>query len=517
MTQIVEFPLPDLGEGLTEGEILRWFVGVGDQVRLNQPIVEVETAKAAVEIPSPYAGTVVAIPHEVGDVVETGASLITFDTDPASGGQNAADADAGAKGAGSAPVSGPAEGVTPLPPAEGEKQARGSSHGDGQRQAVLVGYGPRTGQAQRRPRKPAENGSTQTPSAQALLPTIPDELTVGTKPVRHGGLELGRAVEQAKATAPVSPPPMRSKPAAELGPVSGDRVLAKPPVRKFARDLGVDLTQLQGTGSGGVITREDVERATVAVPRVVGTTAMPMAGEPTERGAEERIAIRGVRKATADAMVSSAFTAPHVTCFLDVDMTATMELITKLREAPEFADVRVGPLIIAAKAVVAAIRRQPSLNSTWDEDAGEIVIKHYVNLGIAAATERGLIVPNVKNAHALSTVQLAAAVSALAETARAGKTSPADMSGGTFTITNIGVFGVDTGTPIIPPGESAILALGAVSPRPWVIDGQVVARQVCTLALSFDHRVVDGEQGSKFLADIGRFLTNPAAALVAWS
>jgi pyruvate dehydrogenase E2 component (dihydrolipoamide acetyltransferase) len=281
--------------------------------------------------------------------------------------------------------------------------------------------------------------------------------------------------------------------------------LAKPPVRKLARELGVDLYVLAGSGPAGVITREDVHRA----------VSEPVAAEPAYEPAarERRVPVKGVRKATAQAMVASAFTAPHVTEFLTIDVTPMMELRAKLKTDPRFAGVKLTPLAFAAKAVCLAVRRTPDVNATWDDRTGEIVYKSYVHLGIAAATPRGLVVPKVRDAEQLSLPDLAAALEQLTATARDGRTTPADMLGGTFTITNVGVFGVDTGTPIINPGESAILAFGAIRDLPWVVDGQVVPRKVCQLSLSFDHRVVDGEQGSRFLADVGALLADPATAI----
>jgi pyruvate dehydrogenase E2 component (dihydrolipoamide acetyltransferase) len=295
-----------------------------------------------------------------------------------------------------------------------------------------------------------------------------------------------------------------------------ERPLAKPPVRKLAKDLGVDLYALSGSGQGGVITREDVERAVAAAPAATGaptgtSTAVP--GLAPSGSRERRVPIKGVRRATAQAMVDSAFTAPHVTEFLTVDVTPMMELRARLKNAPEFRDVKLTPLAFAAKAVVLAARRTPDVNATWDEAAQEIVYKDYVHLGIAAATPRGLVVPKVRDADRLSLRELAISLEDLARTAREGKTPPADMVGGTITITNVGVFGVDTGTPIINPGEVAILAFGAIRDMPWVVDGQVVPRKVCQLALSFDHRVVDGQQGSQFLADVGALLADPAVAI----
>jgi len=429
MSRIKEFPLPDLGEGLVEGEILKWLVAVGDTIELNQPIVEVETAKAAVEIPAKWAGKVHAIHQQEGATVEVGTPIISIDTDPGAG----------------------------EPPAEAA------------RTPVLVGYGPRTAAASRRPRK--ANGST------AVVSPPPAEV------------------------APAAPPP----PPVEEAPAPPARALAKPPVRKLARDLGVDLAGLTGSGPQGSITRDDVQAAVSA----------PAAAPAFSAEREQRIPVKGVRKLTAENMVSSAFSAPHVTEFLTIDMTRSIKALDRLRALPEWRDVRISPLLVVAKAVLMAIGRHPIVNSTWAGD--EIVVKQYVNLGIAAATDRGLIVPNIKDAGRLSLRELADAMTELVQTAKSGRTSPADMSGGTFTITNVGIFGVDTGTPILPPGESAILALGMVKEAPWVHKGKIRVRQVTTLGLSFDHRVIDGEQGSKFLRDVGAFLTDPEAALLAWT
>jgi len=495
MSRIKQFKLPDLGEGLTEGEILKWLVAPGDEVKLNQPIVEVETAKAAVEIPSPYAGVVTDLHTAEGETVDVGTPIITFDTDP---------------GAGPVPAStAPAATAAPAED-EDEPIEAGKLGGEapGGRIAVLVGYGPRAVTAARRPRKPVAPSEAPLEDPElSLLPSIPDSLHSGVKPVRHGGLEMGRALERAAeaASAPVR---------------------AKPPVRKLARDLGLDLASVRGTGPGGTITRDDVSRAaeSASVPATAAAVAephpvrsAPMAAAVWDASREQRLPIKGVRKLTAEAMVNSAFTAPHVTEFLTVDVTRSVRAVQRLKTAPEFADARVNFMLLVAKAIVLAVERHPMVNATWDAQSGEIVVKEYVNLGIAAATPRGLIVPNIKDAGRLTLRQLADALTGLVVTAKDGKTSPADMQGGTITITNVGVFGVDTGTPILNPGESAILALGAVREQPWVHKGKIKVRQVCQLALSFDHRIVDGELGSKFLADVGRFLNDPQEALLAWS
>jgi pyruvate dehydrogenase E2 component (dihydrolipoamide acetyltransferase) len=388
---------------------------------------------------------------------------------------------------------------------------------------VLVGYGPRTTEARRRPRRsgtavaarataparaaavPAEADYGSGPAHPPLLSTAPDATV---KPVRHGGLEVGRAAEAHAAS---------EEAASSVGVEHGrgrPRPLAKPPVRKYAKDLGIDLATVAGTGQGGVITRADVEAAASGVAAATQDVVVRGAfgGEGAER--EERIPIKGVRKHTAAAMVSSAFTAPHVTEFLTVDVTRMMKLRTRLAARPELAGVKVSPLLFVAKALLLAVKRHPMVNSSWNEAAQEIVVKHYVNLGIAAATPRGLVVPNIKDADRLSLAELAGALTELTATARAGKTAPADMSGGTITITNVGVFGVDTGTPILNPGESAILAFGAIRELPWVHKGKIVPRQVTQLGLSFDHRIIDGELGSRFLADVGALLSDPGTALL---
>ncbi|MGY1838802.1 MULTISPECIES: dihydrolipoamide acetyltransferase family protein [unclassified Modestobacter] len=468
MAELRQFRLPDVGEGLTEGEILSWMVAVGDTVAVNQPLCEVETAKAAVELPSPFAGTVVELLHEVGTTVDVGAPIITIDT----GGPDGTSAEAAA------------------PPAAAAEE----------RTAVLVGYGPRTTEPRRRPRRPAVPAQADYGSGAdhpPLLATAPD---TRVKPVRHGGLEAGRAAEAQADRAAAAAPGIAAPPGA-----GALRPLAKPPVRKYAKDLGVDLTTVTGTGDGGVITRADVDAA---------RTRAPGAERPQGHAAgETRIPVKGVRKHTAAAMVASAFTAPHVTEFLTVDVTRTMKLRRRLAERPELAEVRVSPLLFVAKALLLAVGRHPVVNSSWDEAAQEIVVKSQVNLGIAAATPRGLLVPSIKDAGRLSLPELAGALADLTATARAGRTPPADLTGGTITITNVGVFGVDTGTPILNPGESAILAFGAVREQPWVHKGKIAVRQVTTLALSFDHRIIDGELGSRFLADVGALLHDPGAAL----
>ncbi len=425
------FALPDVGEGLTEAEILSWHVAPGDTVTVNQIIVDIETAKAAVELPSPYAGVVSELFVEPGATVAVGTPIIAIDT-----------------------------GAEPAGPGGPAPAGAIGDEGPSGRITTLVGYGPRTATVARRPR-----------------------------------------------SATPAPPP-----AAAAGP--GMVPLAKPPVRKLAKELGVDLRTVSGSAAGGVITREDVERAAHVVSNGGAASATSGLGSGAESvSGQRREAVRGVRKATAAAVVTSAFTAPHVTMFLTVDVTPMMQLRARLAAQPQFRGIKLSPLVFAARAVCLASRRTPEVNASWDEATGEIVYFDYVHLGIAAATPRGLVVPKIRNADRMALRELAVALDELAVSAREGRTAPGDMLGGTITITNIGVFGIDTGTPILNPGESAILALGTIRDMPWVVDGAVVARKVCQLALSVDHRVVDGQQGSQFLAAIGTLLSDPAQAI----
>ncbi|WP_428962713.1 dihydrolipoamide acetyltransferase family protein [Micromonospora fluostatini] len=511
VSRIKEFNLPDLGEGLTEGEILAWLVKVGDVIELNQPIVEVETAKAAVEIPAKWAGRVQSIFHGEGTTVEVGTPIIAIDTDPDAG--PIEESTTGAPDA-ALPTPSPASlAAVEVAPSEGAVEP-GIIGGPapGGRTAVLVGYGPRTTAAKRRPRKPTPVGATgtgATPTSTAPAPAQATPVRTPVAPAVPAPVATPAAAPAAPAVAAAPAVPVVTAPANG----NGGLVLAKPPVRKLARDLGVDLATLTGSGPLGSITRADVQQAATAPAVEPAVAAPPVAGPGAER--EQRIPVKGVRRLTAENMVRSAFTAPHVTEFLTVDVTRSMKALDRLRTRREWRDVRVSPLLLVAKAVLLGVRRYPMVNSTWAGD--EIVVKDYVNLGIAAATERGLIVPNVKDAGRLTLRELADALTDLVQTAKAGKTSPADMAGGTLTITNVGVFGVDTGTPILPPGESAILAFGAVREMPWVHKGKVRPRQVTTLGLSFDHRIIDGELGSKFLRDVGEFLADPEAALLAWT
>jgi 2-oxoisovalerate dehydrogenase E2 component (dihydrolipoyl transacylase) len=473
MPDIQRFRLPDAGEGLTEAEIVTWRVKPGDTVRINDPIVEIETAKSLVELPSPYAGVVTELLVPEGTTVEVGTPIIAVDTDPSG---NLGGTAPPPQTAPEAPPAGEDPTEVQIPPAEGAVEP-GIIGGPapGGRTSVLVGYGPRTTAAVRRAR-------VRPPTAGQPAPIM----------------QAGPIMQPA---APVEAPEPLDAPAARA------HVLAKPPVRKLAKDLGVDITTVSPSGPGGIITREDVERAGD------GRTTTPTPA-PAIRERETRIPIKGVRKVTADAMVASAFTAPHVTEWVTVDVTRTMKLVERLRADREFTGVKVSPLLVVAKALLLAVRRNPEVNATWDAATGEIVVKHYVNLGIAAATPRGLVVPNIKDADRMSLRELADALAELTATAREGRTQPADMSGGTITITNVGVFGVDSGTPILNPGEAAILAFGQVRQQPWVHKGRVRPRWVTQLALSFDHRLVDGDLGSRTLADVAAVLEDPSRALV---
>ena len=443
------FHLPDVGEGLTEAEIVQWRVAPGDTVEVNDVLVEIETAKSLVELPSPFAGTVGELLAPEGDTVTVGAAIITI--------------------AGAAAEPDASSGLS----AHGEPAAPAEPEGDG---AVLVGYGTGGAVASRR-KRPAERGAA----------------------VR-----------------------------ASVG------VVAKPPVRKLARDLGVDLSQVTPSGPAGEVTRDDVvthaEQASVfrniATPAapVQREQTIPVAHAPASLSApaapagyrEETIPVKGVRKATASGMVRSAYTAPHVSVWTDVDATRTMELVKRLKASPDFADIKVSPLLIMARAVIWACRRTPLVGASWidnEDGSAEIRVRNYVNLGIAAATPRGLLVPNIKDAQELSLRGLAQALEKLTLTAREGKTTPADQQGGTITITNIGVFGMDAGTPIINPGESGIVAMGRIRQKPWVVDGEVRPRFVTTVSGSFDHRVIDGDGMSRFIADVASILEEPALLL----
>ena len=457
------FNLPDPGEGLTEAEIVTWMVKPGDAVKVNDVVVEIETSKSLVELPIPWEGTVGELLVAEGEEVPVGAPIITIEV--------AGVADDPAPAASSAPA-----------PAEPDAAAA-----EPDSPSTPDGWGGAVGAAD----SPAGAGDT---ASSGRTPNLVGYGAIGGSTTRRARKNRSPGVG-----APAG------------GGAGGNRPLAKPPVRKYAKEQGVDLAEVTGSGEGGIIDRADVD---------VHLASDGTDSTRTSVAREERITVKGVRKMTAAAMTGSAFGAPHVTEFVTIDMTASMELLDRLKADREFRDVKVTPLLLVAKALLLACRRNPGVNATWEEagDQASIVLKNYVNLGIAAATPRGLIVPNVKDADAMSLRELADALTVLVETARAGRTQPADMSGGTITITNVGVFGVDTGTPIINPGESAILAFGAVRRMPWVVGSgpqeRIEPRWVTQLALSFDHRLIDGDLGSRFLSDIAAVLHDPARALL---
>lgn len=540
MMTMREFRLPDLGEGLTESDIVSWHVHAGDHVELNQVIAEVETAKALVDLPSPYRGVVASLHAEEGQTVTVGAPLVTFEID---------DGTPAAPTGDSAPPATPqaAEpGVAPLTAVPVRRDPGLGEQGDDDGpEPNLVGYGAapeRAGRPTRRRRAP----------------------------VSAAGRAGGRPEPAEPGVAPQAVPIVRTDPGLDADATPGrvgERPRSTPPVRALAKKLGVRIDRVDGTGPDGLITREDVlaavscHRDVARPPRDVHGTLTASAASAASAGsaasadapsatADEKgdvatgglgrgatspvsaaagvdaraglepevVPVRGVRKHTAAAMVASAFTAPHATVFLTVDVTRSVELLERLRIHRLARGERITVLALAARALCLALPRHPALNSAWHDLAdgtAEIVRHRRVHLGIAVATDRGLVVPHVPDAQDLDLPDLAAALTDLTVTARDGRTTPERLTGGTISITNVGVFGVDAGTPILVPGEAAILGLGAVRRRPWEHDGEVALRDVVTLSLSFDHRVVDGEQGARFLADLGALLEDPALALLA--
>ncbi len=464
------FLLPDVGEGLVEAEIVTWKVKEGDVVTLNQPLVDIETAKATVELPSPYAGTVVKLHGNPGDLMEVHKPLITFDV------------------GGDAATSAPASEATA--PASEPKAEKAASVGES-REAVLVGYG------------------------------VANEDGVATRKHRRGGARA----DTAPPTPPVAPAPTVAPPVpapAAFAPRS------TPPVRLYAKQHGVDLETVAGTGRDGLITRNDVERALAGEPVASPRPSAPVTGpmttsrfvgrdiEPWSTGPkEERIPVRGVLRTMSEAMVQSAFSAPHAAVWVRLDATKTMELLAALKQRPSLSNVRLSPLAIVAMALCDAARHYPGINSSFDSEAGEVIVRRSVNLGIAADTARGLIVPNIKGADELDLVRMAEALDVLVDKARNGTTTPNEMIGTTITITNVGPFGVDAAIPILPPGTGAILAVGQIAKAPWVVNDEVVVRQVAEIAMSFDHRMVDGALASRVLGHVKAYLEDPAAALIA--
>jgi pyruvate dehydrogenase E2 component (dihydrolipoamide acetyltransferase) len=490
-----KFNLPDVGEGLTEAEIVAWKVKPGDTVAVNDVLCEIETAKSLVELPSPFAGTVTELLVPEGVTVDVGTAIISV-SDAVSGDRTPADVPAPA---------------TPVQPLYGKLPADdGDTSGGAPAGGPLVGSGPKADAVKRRPRKATTAASPvagKSPRMSGSTSGAPIFGTPVVEPVEIHGITIDAHSIDTRPTLG--------------GTITGlvNRVLAKPPVRKIARDLGIDLADVVATGFRGEVTREDLvsyqAQRDAELDKADGFWGK--AGKPQDQRIE-RIPVKGVRKATAKAMVESAFAAPHVSIFVDVDASRTMEFVKRLKASRDFEGIRVSPLLILAKAVIWAAARNPSVNATWVDnvdgtDAAEIQVKHYMNLGIAAATPRGLMVPNIKDAQDLSLKELALALNNLATTARAGKTRPAEMQGGTLTITNIGALGIDTGTPIINPGEVAIVAFGTIKQKPWVLDGEIIPRWITTLGGSFDHRVVDGDLSARFMADVAAILEEPALLL----
>lgn len=496
-----KFNLPDVGEGLTEAEIVSWKVKAGDTVAVNDILCEIETAKSIVELPSPYAGTVAELLVAEGVTVDVGTPIISVAD------AGAPTAPAPAATAAPAPEPAPMYGtLTPGGDAEPAAEADGRPAG-----GPLVGSGPKADAVKRRRRT----------SAAAAAPAAPAAAAAPAEPVESHDIWIDPAAVSHAGRGPQAPVAGTDPRPTLGGAITGlvSKVLAKPPVRKIARDLGIDLADVVPTGARGEVTREDLVsyQAQRDAELDKADTFWGKTGRPQEQRIE-KIPVKGVRKATARAMVESAFAAPHVSIFVDVDASRTMEFVKRLKASRDFEGIKVSPLLILAKAVIWAAARNPSVNASWVDakdgsDSAEIHVKHFMNLGIAAATPRGLMVPNIKNAQDLSLKELALALNELATTARAGKTQPAQMQGGSLTITNIGALGIDTGTPIINPGEVAIVAFGTIKQKPWVLDGEVIPRWITTLGGSFDHRVVDGDLSARFMADVASILEEPALLL----
>ncbi|MFC8914259.1 dihydrolipoamide acetyltransferase family protein [Streptomyces sp. NPDC057116] len=477
MAQVLEFKLPDLGEGLTEAEIVRWLVNVGDVVAVDQPVVEVETAKAMVEVPCPYGGVVTARYGEEGTELPVGAPLLTVAVGATSAADgSAAHAASGANGTSPTTGSGSAGSAGPAGPAGSAGSAASDGEGSGN---VLVGYGTAAPAARRRRVRRETAGPATVPAPVATAPA---------------------------AAAPVTVTPVAAAPA----PVSfdGPVPVISPLVRKLAREKGVDLRQVRGSGPEGLILRADVERA-VAAP--VAASTAPAAPAPAGKAvAGERVPLRGVRGAVADKLSRSRHEIPDATCWVDADATELMAARAAMNAA---GGAKVSLLALLARICTAALARHPELNSTVDMANREIVRLPEVHLGFAAQTDRGLVVPVVRNAQDRTAESLSAEFARLTEAARAGTLTPADLTGGTFTLNNYGVFGVDGSTPIINHPEAAMLGVGRIIPKPWVHQGELAVRQVVQLSLTFDHRVCDGGTAGGFLRYVADCVEHPAVLL----
>ena len=463
--------MPDPGEGLTEGEVVSWQVSPGDTVKINDVLCEVETAKSIVELPSPFAGTVAKLCAEPGETVAVGAPLVTIDD------------------------------------------------GSQDEPEFLVGHVPAESGRRRRRRKCAAVSTERAREEDA--DTHPEQ---SVSEPRHDA--EAKPKQRLTESAPRQDPPRMDRTA---------HILAKPPARRLAADLGVDLFQVTGTGPQGAVTRSDVKAAAHHGAAAAGDGgACPgdaelaslsvmsrrlLGGAPTEPdGHTRKVPVRGVRKVTAKAVKDSLDTKALVTAFLTCDVTPTMELVNRLRADRRFKGLRVSPLTVWCKAVCLAMGRTPIINAAWDDAADQIVFRDHINLGIAAATPRGLMVPVVRDAQDMAMLELATEITRIVAIAKEDKLQPPDYADGTFSITNVGVFGLDAGTPVVNRTESAILVLGALARRPWVVgtgdDERVVPRWVTTMSLGFDHRLIDGEQGSTFLHDVAEILSDPASAML---
>lgn len=462
MSQV--FNLPDVGEGLTEADIVSWRVAVGDTVEVNDVICEIETAKSLVELPVPFAGTVEELVAEEGETLEVGQPLIRISAESG----EAPDPDDS-----TAANNDEARAAAAAKPAKEKKQKTATKALKEEKQQALVGSGPKADAAKARTRT--------RPAALDLVDLT--GLDIRESPRRSPGGDIADIVQK-----------------------------ASPPVRALAKRLGVAVWDLVGSGRNGQITRDDVQRqarqeSTDGTPELEGHPVPPGFGQLYDGPREERVEVRGVRKATALNVSASASEVPHVSVFKEADITATMELRAALRNDPDYEGLSVSPLLFAAKAIIRAARKNPQVNATWHDS--HYTLCNYVNLGIAAATPRGLVVPIVHEAQTYNTKGLAAAITALTFDAREGKTTPAQMQGGTISITNIGSLGLDFGTPILPPGQASIVMLGAVRTKPWVVKGQIVAREIMTVGGSFDHRLIDGDLAGAFISDVAAALEQP--------
>ncbi|WNZ13590.1 dihydrolipoamide acetyltransferase family protein [Streptomyces sp. 11x1] len=489
------FRLPDLGEGLTEAEIVEWKVAVGDTVTVDQVVVEVETAKAAVEVPVPYAGTVLRLHAEAGTALPVGEPLITV----GEGVPAVADGSAGGprpEEAGGAPE--PLRAADAAAERYREEEQAGSGN-------VLIGYGTGHGPTTSRRRRRA---------AAAAGPSV------GAAPAGAAGSAAG-AAQRSGAVDSVAPDTSATATATATptaAPAHAPRVIS-PLVRRMARDHGVDLGGLSPSGPAGVVLRRDVEQAvaraagqaTSPSPAHEAAAPVPAPQEPTTAAGPERIPLRGVRRAVADKLSRSRTEIPDATTWVDVDATGLLEAKKALESAGS--GTRIGLLALFARICVAGLRRFPELNSTVDTERREILRHDQVHLGFAAQTERGLVVPVVRDAHLMTTVQLAAELARLTELARGGNLPPYALTGGTFTLNNYGVFGVDGSTPIINHPEAALLGVGRLVDKPWVVDGRLTVRRVTQLSFSFDHRVCDGGVAGGFLRFVADCVERPAILL----